>query len=106
MNDIEKKDYERYLEQDEETWGEFFHNMSLYWKGLMADVRGDIDETLADINEATADLADYTDDPEMMELAVTAGRVRTLARVSEKAMSAIGKCLNATSAIFNKDQKP
>ena len=105
MSNEEKKDYERYLEEDTETWGEFFSNMKKYWNGLMADVKGDIAESLADLDEATSDLADYTDDPEMMDIAVTAGRVRTLARVSEGAMNAIGKCLNATAAIFNKDQK-
>ena len=103
VNDTPKKDYERYLEQDEETWGEFFHNMNMYWKGLMADVRGDIDETLSYINEAAEDLADCADDPEMRKMAVAAGRIRTLARVSENAMGAIGKCLGAVSSLFGKN---
>ena len=103
MNNATKKDYERYLEQDEETWGEFFHNMKMYWKGVMADVKGDIEETLAGLDEATKDIADYTDDPEMMEIAVTAGRIRTLARVSENVMGTIGKCLGAVSSLFGKN---
>ena len=103
VKDTPQKDYERYLEQDEKTWGEFFHNMNMYWKGVMADVKGDIDETLSYINEATEDLTDCTDDPEMMKMAVTAGRIRNLARVSENVMGSIGKCLGAVSSLFGKN---
>ena len=106
MSNEEKKDYERYLEEDTETWGEFFGNMKKYWKGFMADMREDMEETFAGLDEATSDLADYTDDPEMMDIAVTAGRVKTLAQVSESAMNAIGNCLDAASSIFNKDSEP
>ena len=105
MSNEEKKDYELYLEEDTETWGEFFGNMKKFWNGFMADMREDMNKTFADLDEATSDLADYTDDPEIMDIAVTAGRVKTLARISEGAMNVIGKCLNATAAIFNKDQK-
>ena len=105
MSNEEKKDYERYLEEDTETWGEFFSNMKKYWKGFMADMRGDIEETFAELDETTSDLADYTDDPEIMNTAVAAGRLKTLAQVSESAMNAIGNCLDAASSIFNKDSQ-
>ena len=54
-------------------------------------------------NDTMNDLADCTDDPEMREMAVAAGRIRTLARVSENAMGAIGKCLGAVSSLFGKN---
>lgn len=102
MSTAEKKDYELYLEQDEETWGEFFDNMRKYWKGVTADIRNDMKGVLDDYDELAADFAECADDPEIMDMAVTAGRVRTVALASEKAMNVIGKCLDATAANFGK----
>lgn len=31
----DNKDYEKYLHQDEKSWGEFFSNLSKYWHGVM-----------------------------------------------------------------------
>lgn len=100
MSEIEKKDYERYLEQDTENWSEFFGNMSKYWKCLTADVCGDMKDFLYDYESLTKSCAGLADDPEVMDAIVAAGRARTIAIVSEKAMKAIGSCIDATAVVF------
>ena len=97
------KDYEHYLEQEDTSWSEFFSNLSKYWKGMTADVCDDMKEYLYDYEGVTNKLADMTDDPEAMDLLVASGQARTLALLSEKTLKAIGRCIDATATLFNKD---
>ncbi len=98
------KDYEKYLQQDEKTIGEFFSNMSKYWHGFMDEIREDMKIALDDkeYNSMAADVAEMSDDPEMLELAANMGKMRLIAKASDKAIGAIGKCLDGAAALFNR----
>lgn len=98
-----KKDYEHYLEQDESNWSEYFNNLNKYWKCMTADICDDMKEYLYDYEGTTEKLADMTDDPEAMDLLVASGKMRTIALLSEKTLKAIGRCIDATATLFNKD---
>lgn len=100
MSEIEKKDYEYYLEQDTDNWREFFGNMSKYWKCFTADVCGGMKDFLYDYESLAEGCAELADNPEVMDAMVAAGRARTIAIASEKAMKAIGSCIDATAAVF------
>lgn len=101
------KDYEKYLQQDEKTIGEFFSNMSKYWHGFMDEVHEDMKLALDDkeYNNMAADIAEMSDDPEMLELAADMSKIRFIAKASDKAICAIGKCLDGAAALFNKKPK-
>lgn len=97
-------DYEKYLQQDEKTIGEFFSNMSKYWHGFIDEVHEDMKFALDDkeYNSMASDIAEMSDDPEMLELAADLSKMRFIAKASDKAICAIGKCLDGAAALFNR----
>lgn len=99
-------DYEEYLHQDEKSVGEFFSNMSKYWHGFMDEIHDDMKFMLDDkeYKSMAADIAEMSDDPEMLELAADMSKLRLIAKASDKAICAIGKCLDGAAALFNKKQ--
>lgn len=104
-DELEVKDYERYLDEEYEGAGGFLINMRNYWRGFANDMYSGMDCMINDYHELTDGLEDMTDNEEMMDMAVEAGRMRTLALVSESAIGAIGNCLEAAAALFDKDAK-
>ncbi len=51
-----------------------------------------------------ADVAEMSDDPEILELVADMSKLRFIAKASDKAICAIGKCLDGAAALFNKKQ--
>ncbi len=97
-------DYEEYLHQDEKSVGEFFSNMSKYWHGFMDEIHEDMKLMLDDqeYKIMAADISEMSDDPEILELASDMSKLRFIAKASDKAICAIGKCLDGAAALFNK----
>lgn len=99
----DNNDYEKYLQQDEKSWGEFFSNMSKYWHGAMADVRKDISCATND-EEYNKLLANLESNPENAKYAEDLKKTRAIAKAVDKSMSAIGKCIDGASALFGKKE--
>lgn len=53
-------------------------------------------------NSVVSDIAEMSDDPEMLELAADLSKMRFIAKASDKAICAIGKCLDGAAALFNR----
>ena len=99
-------DYEKYLHRNEKSVGELFSNMSKYWHGFMDEFHEDLKPMLDDkeYKNMAADAAEMSDDPEILELAADMSKLRLIAKASDKAICAIGKCLDGAAALFNKKQ--
>ncbi len=95
------KDYEKYLQQDEKSWGEFFSNLSKYWHGVIEECSEDMDCVLDD-DEYRKTLAELNEYPETACYTSDMKKIRMIAKASDKAMKTIGKCLDGTAALFNK----
>lgn len=104
-NEIEVKDYEHYLDDEADSAGGMLINIRNYWRGFANDMYSGMDCMINDYHELTDGLEDMTDNQEIMDMAVEAGRMRTLALVSESAIGAIGNCLEAAASLFDKDAK-
>ncbi|MBQ8781635.1 MAG: lecithin retinol acyltransferase family protein [Oscillospiraceae bacterium] len=87
-----------------ENWEDYFNHLSKDWRKFTAEICGDMKEYLYDYDSLTARFAESTDNPEIMDLAVNAGRMRMLAIVSEKSIHSIGHCLDAAAALFSKNK--
>ena len=87
-----------------ENWEDYFNNLSKDWRKFTAEICGEMKEYLYDYDSLTSKFAENTDDPEIMELAVNAGRLRTLALISEKSIHSIGHCLDGAAALFSKNK--
>lgn len=101
----EVKNYDHYLDDEHEGAGGFLINMRNYWRGFANDMYSGMDCMIDDYHELTDGLEDMTDNREIMDMAVEAGRMRTLALVSESAIGAIGNCLEAAASMFDKESK-
>lgn len=99
----DNKDYEKYLEQDEKSWGEFFSNMSKYWHGVIEECTEGMDCVLDD-EEYRKMLAEAQEYPETACYASDLKKMRMIAKTSDKAMRAIGKCIDGAAALFGKKE--
>lgn len=99
----DNKDYEKYLHQDEKSWGEFFSNLSKYWHGVMEECSEDMDCVLDDDEYHNA-IAELNECPETACYASDMKKARLIAKASDKAMKTIGKCIDGAAVLFGKKQ--
>ncbi|MCM1060335.1 MAG: hypothetical protein NC452_08570 [Eubacterium sp.] len=98
---MEEKNYEENLQQEKINWGEFFDEISRDWHEFKAKMFEDI-RYVVDDEEYHKMLAEVNEYPETARYASDLKKVRIIAKASEKAVNAIGKCLDGAAAVFAK----
>lgn len=99
----DNKDYEEYLQQDEKSWGEIFSNMSKYWHGVIDECTKGMGCVLDD-DEYHKMLAETKEYPETVCYESDLKKMRLIAKTSEKAMRAIGKCIDGAATLLGKKE--
>lgn len=100
---MDDKNFEENLCEDKINWGEFFGEISRDWHKFMEEMHKDMKYAIDD-DEYHKMLAEVNEYPETACYASDLKKVRIIAKASDKAVRAIGKCIDGAVALFGKKE--